>query len=225
MPAKRSMDSYTKSPPMKASTFLIIILLLLVFSCKSLIYKGYVSNVDRYEGEIQPAFTLHDQNDKEVSLSEFEGKVVYLDFWGTWCRPCLNEIPFADSLKQRLDAYDDLVFLNVADENSPVSIWKNMVRLYKLKGIHLHDPEGELADEYRIEAFPTYVVLGKDGNILGHDVPWPSEPGIIDYVLYRARSGVTTKEALRELIMEKYSDEDGTWYEQQMKKLLKQRER
>ncbi|MEL6135434.1 MAG: TlpA disulfide reductase family protein, partial [Bacteroidota bacterium] len=80
-------------------------------------------------GKMAPDFTLPNAKGEPVSLSDYKGKIVYLDFWGTWCYPCIQEIPNALALKEQFDS-DDVVFMYVAleyDEEN-VANWKNFIQ-------------------------------------------------------------------------------------------------
>ena len=62
-------------------------------------------------GEKTPHFTLMDLNKKKVSLKDFEGKVVFLSFWATWCGPCIDEMPSMESLYRRFREKDFIIFI------------------------------------------------------------------------------------------------------------------
>jgi len=71
-----------------------------------------ITNCERRErkaiiGFQAPDFTLADLNGQKVSLSDYEGKVILIDFWATWCPPCKDSIPFLESLYQRYKEITD----------------------------------------------------------------------------------------------------------------------
>ncbi|SFF44570.1 TlpA family protein disulfide reductase [Thermoflexibacter ruber] len=130
-------------------------------------------------GQPAPLFTFKDIEGKEVSLSDFRGKVVYLDIWASWCGPCIAEIPHAKKLKERMKG-KDVVFLYVTiDENE--KSWKDMVKNKEMEGVHLISEGGwasEINKLYGVNGVPTYFLIGKDGKIFNNRPPRPSSPNI-----------------------------------------------
>ncbi len=126
-------------------------------------------------GNVAPDFTFPDQNGKMVSLSDFIGKVVYLDIWASWCGPCMNEVPHAKKLQEDFEG-KEVVFLYVsvdADENA----WKNTITQKELGGVHLlsnSNSSTDISALYNAQGIPQYVLIGKDGNIVDSNAKRPS---------------------------------------------------
>ncbi|WP_276485458.1 TlpA family protein disulfide reductase [Paraflavitalea pollutisoli] len=125
----------------------------------------------------QPAinFTYPDVAGKQVSLTDFKGKVVIVDVWATWCQPCKKEIP---ALKEMEEAYrgQDVVFMSVSvDETKDEQKWKDFVVSEQLKGVQLYAGGwSAIAKNYDIKAIPRFMVFDKKGNIVSTDAPRPS---------------------------------------------------
>lgn len=125
-------------------------------------------------------FTFEDIDGKKVSLTDFKGKVVYIDVWATWCRPCLGEIP---SLKKLEEEYHDqnIVFMSVStDKSADRQKWKNMVMEKELKGVQLTtgDAKAEILDPYKITGIPRFILVDKNGKLISSDAPRPSSSEI-----------------------------------------------
>jgi thiol-disulfide isomerase/thioredoxin len=149
------------------------------------IEKLYTAMVALAPGQVAPDFTLTDIDGNEVSLSDFAGKVVYLDFWASWCGPCLQQIPSARDLKKRMEG-QDVVFLYVSlDEDQEA--WKNKVAAENIQGVHLNAPgfKQDVARMYNVSGVPTFYIIGRDGLIFDNRAPRPSEARI-DNVLMAA---------------------------------------
>jgi thiol-disulfide isomerase/thioredoxin len=100
-----------------------------------------------------------------VGLDEFRGKIVFLNFWTTWCPACITEMPSMEKLHQRLSGKDfAMVTVNIKESASQV---KNFVEKYKLTFTALLDITGEASSEFGIRAIPTTFILDKSGQILG----------------------------------------------------------
>ena len=128
-------------------------------------------------GNPAPDFTLTDINGEEVSLSDFRGKVVYLDFWASWCGPCMREVPYAKELKKRMEGQDDLVFLYISIDTDEEA-WRRTVANQEIRGVHLNVPGGraEVPSLYNVKGVPTFYIIGRDGNIFDNRPPRPSNP-------------------------------------------------
>lgn len=126
-------------------------------------------------GRVAPAFTLLDDTGKAVSLADFKGKVVYLDFWGTWCAPCLAEVPASISLREQFASRGVVfVYISVADEELK---WKKVLAAKHLKGpgsVHLRSLDNTVPLVYNVMGYPSYVLIGRDGRIRLANAPRPS---------------------------------------------------
>jgi peroxiredoxin/outer membrane lipoprotein-sorting protein len=118
---------------------------------------------EEFEGKPAPAFTLTGVKGSTVSLARYKGKVVLLDFWATWCRPCRIEMPLVQKLYDEFKAKGLVVFgVNLMEEPGQVK------RFLADNGISfpiLLDREGKVAKDYKAEGIPTLVIVGKDGKV------------------------------------------------------------
>jgi cytochrome c biogenesis protein CcmG/thiol:disulfide interchange protein DsbE len=111
-----------------------------------------------------PAFTLQDLTGNNISLSDFRGKVVILDFWATWCPPCIKEIPDFIELYEK---YKDKGFamLGISLDQEGIGVVKDFVEKYKVNYPILM-ADGQIHNKYGgITAIPTTFVIDPAGNI------------------------------------------------------------
>jgi peroxiredoxin len=123
--------------------------------------------------------SLMDLNGKEVRLSDFRGKIVFLNFWATWCLPCRVEMPSMEKLHKRLK-HKDFVMVAI-DLQEPTSRVKKFFEENKLTFICLLDLKGKVGDRYGVKSLPTTFILDKAGRIIGKTVEpreWDSQKAI-----------------------------------------------
>ncbi len=127
-------------------------------------------------GNTAPAFSLKDENGKMVALSDFKGKVVYIDFWGVYCGSCLDEI--VNYAPKIYEFYKDknVVFLNICvDVNE--GQWKGALKKYNFHGVNLF-AEGwtrhPVCKAYNVTGIPHYILINKDGSIANNNATRPS---------------------------------------------------
>ncbi len=115
-----------------------------------------------------PNFTLTDIDGNEVALNALKGKVVYLDFWATWCSPCLMQMKNSKTWKAKFKD-QDVVFLYLSlDKNK--TAWENFVKGNDTQGIHLIASGGDvyksqIAKLYKVKKLPAYFLIDKNGKI------------------------------------------------------------
>ncbi len=116
------------------------------------------------EGFLAPDFSLPDLSGKSVTLSDFRGKVVLLNFWATWCPPCRREIPSLIRLYQlRRDKEFEIVAVSV-DRISPSKV-ASFVANYQMSFPVLVNPRGHVGQRYWTRAIPSSFLLDKKGVI------------------------------------------------------------
>ena len=118
-------------------------------------------------GQPAPDFTLDDLQGRSISLSDFRGQAVFLDFWASWCGPCIGAVPHLEELKQRTRDHK-VVFLNISLD--PADEWHQAVEEHGLTGVHVHAPGGwraAVAQLYQVRSIPSYFLVGPDGRMDG----------------------------------------------------------
>ena len=108
---------------------------------------------------------LNDPDGQTIRLSDFRGKIVFLNFWTTWCFDCRIEMPQMEKLHQKFKNRDfAMVTINLQESASQV---KRFFNKFKLTFKALLDSDGEVGARFRITAIPTTFILNKDGIIIG----------------------------------------------------------
>ena len=118
-------------------------------------------------GQPAPDFTLDDLQGQSVSLSDFKGQAVFLDFWASWCSPCIEAVPHLEEIKQQTRD-QKVVFLNISLDSADE--WHQAVEELGLTGVHVHAPGGwqaAVAQLYQVSGIPSYFLVGPDGRIDG----------------------------------------------------------
>lgn len=133
---------------------------------------------------------LKDLNGNMVRLSDFRGKVVFLNFWATWCSPCRIEMPSMERLHKKLKDRG-LVMLAINLEE-PVSLVRAFFEEYKLSFTALLDTKGEVGVMFGISALPTTFIIYEDGRIIGAAMgarDWYSEKALalFEYLIDRGK--------------------------------------
>ena len=125
-----------------------------------------------------PAFRLNDIKGESVSLSDFKGKVVLIDVWATWCKPCLDEIP---DLKALAEDYDEsnLRLIGVSiDRQEDKELWKLKVDDEGLPGTQLILENGwqsAFKFDYIVSSIPRFILIDEEGKFIDVNAPRPSE--------------------------------------------------
>lgn len=133
---------------------------------------------------IAPDFTYPDVTGKQVSLSDFRGKVVLIDVWATWCGPCQEQIPHLLNLEEELKD-SGIVFLGVSlDKTVDREKWLQMIKEKGLKGVQLlADGWSLITKDYGINGIPRFIVIDKDGKLVARQAPVPSNPDLKQMLL------------------------------------------
>jgi peroxiredoxin len=114
-------------------------------------------------GKPAPPFTLTDMKGQQVKLADQKGHVVVLDFWATWCAPCVRELPLLDQISQQLSGQGlVLLAINQGEEKDVVQKFLDKEKL----SLHvLLDEKGTINEQYLAEAIPETLVIDKKGIV------------------------------------------------------------
>lgn len=111
-----------------------------------------------------PDFTLENLDGKPVSLSQFRGKWVVLDFWGSWCIWCIKGFPALKDAYAKHNGKLEIIGIDCGDTQD---VWRNAVNKYRLPWINLYNPStpGNLTEVYPVQGFPTKIIISPEGKI------------------------------------------------------------
>ncbi|WP_207534739.1 TlpA family protein disulfide reductase [Desertivirga arenae] len=170
------MKSVSKFSFSSISTFALLgLALLLMFSpdAKSWTIQGLMS-IGFFQPGIKPDQVLLREPGLEVSfkngrneivrLSDLKGKVVFINFWATWCPPCIAEMPTINRLSARLSENSSIIFLMVDVDGNYKKAQKFMVR--KNFNLPVYTADSSIPEEMLDGSIPSTVILDKSGNLV-----------------------------------------------------------
>jgi peroxiredoxin len=112
-----------------------------------------------------PSFTLKDLNGKEVKLEDHRGKIIFLNFWATWCPPCRDEMPSMEKLYTEFKKRGfTMLAVDLREGAKKVRAFKER---FKLNFPILLDSDGEVALKYGVFSIPTTYLIDREGHVIG----------------------------------------------------------
>ncbi|HRN16102.1 MAG TPA: TlpA disulfide reductase family protein [Xylanibacter oryzae] len=128
-------------------------------------------------GKTAPDFSFTDSNGKTLHVSDLRGKTLLIDIWGTWCAPCIAEMPYIEKLQQRYASNNKIHIMSIACDKK-IEKWKSFLTAHKTSWHqYIITPEGDkiLDDIYHVYGIPRFIIIDKEGKIVSSDTLRPSE--------------------------------------------------
>ena len=126
-----------------------------------------------------------DHKEKEISFSDFKGKILLVNFWATWCAPCIKEMPSLDRLKSKINGDFDVIAISVdRDGVEKVTDFFDENKISNLE--KFFDIKNSLAKEMNLYGVPTSFFVNKEGDLIGYyqgDMEWDNDT-VINFINY-----------------------------------------
>ena len=143
----------------------LVIIILVVVAAVVFIVLGQREKFEPVvAGTVAPEFELPGLDGKQHKLSEYRGKVVFLNFWATWCKPCAEEIPSMQELHENLKAFPFEIVAVSVDKDGPEVI-EPFLKKYGVTFPVLHDRKGKVKELYKTTGVPETFILDQNGVI------------------------------------------------------------
>lgn len=125
--------------------------------------RRIIASPVRARAPFAPDFAFTTEEHENISNASLRGKVVLLDFWGTWCPPCRESVPSVRALQKKF-AGKDVQIIGISSDDDE-EVWRTFLKAQQMTWSEFLDLDGTMQTAFNIESFPTYVVLDKDGVI------------------------------------------------------------
>jgi thiol-disulfide isomerase/thioredoxin len=187
------LKNNSRKTDMKNIILSAIALLLMVSGCQSN-YKSHSQNDSKAieDNEVQEVRNVEEQNSfnasfkningETVSVSDLRGKVVIMNFWATWCPPCIAEMPSLQKLHEDLQSEKDIVFMAIEVDQNIDKAAKFMAK--NKYSLPLYTVDSDLPEELHTNSIPMTVILAKNGDIVGKQV------GMMDFKSEKLKQGL-----------------------------------
>lgn len=126
--------------------------------------RKLVENPRRARENFAPDFSFTSSEGEHITLDDLRGKVVLLDFWGTWCPPCVESVPELRDLYKRYSKDGVFMLLGISSDSDEAE-WKEFTAKNKMVWPQYRDKDRRIHRSFGIRAFPTYVLIDHEGIV------------------------------------------------------------
>ena len=126
--------------------------------------RKMAENPRRARENYAPDFSFTSLQGEYISLDDLRGKVVVLDFWGTWCRPCVDSVPSLRSMHKKYSKEPSFVLLGISSDGDEAT-WKEFTEKNKMVWPQYRDRDRRIQRAFGIRVFPTYIVIDHEGIV------------------------------------------------------------
>ena len=162
----------------KIGAVILIIFGVMMFSGKLNTISNYMSpsqgqvstnQAENSDDSVNYGNALLNQDDEPISLADYHGKVVFLNFWATWCPPCQREMPEIQKLSEKYQNSEDIAILTVVMPGGQEMDAAGIKKFLKEKGFTMPVifDDGRLSSSFQITSLPTTYMFDRDGNVYG----------------------------------------------------------
>lgn len=149
----------------------------------ALVLEGQATDLDEYSLQagyrFKPFETTEFVSKNPIRLSDYKGKYVFIDFWGTWCPGCVQELPHLQEVYGEVDK-SKVEFIGIAGEQSPKLLTKFLQKRPLPWPQIVSDSSNRLVETYNISAYPTNVLVGPDGRVVAKNLHGPALKAKLD---------------------------------------------
>jgi cytochrome c biogenesis protein CcmG/thiol:disulfide interchange protein DsbE len=129
-----------------------------------LLLSSFAGHAEGLAGRDAPAFSLAARDGGQISLAQLKGKVVYLDFWASWCGPCRKSFPWMNALQSKLGSQGlQVVGVNLDEKSDDAA---RFLKENPAQFAVLLDPKGVTPGQYGIKGMPSSLLIGRDGKVI-----------------------------------------------------------
>ncbi len=126
--------------------------------------KAFIANPLRARKRLAPDFELVTLAGDYLTSEDVQGKVLLVDFWGTWCAPCVAAVPSLRAMSRRMEK-DPFVLLSVSTDRDEKTL-REFIAKHQMSWPQVWDQRHELARKFRVEGYPTYILVSHEGEII-----------------------------------------------------------
>jgi len=133
-------------------------------------------------GDTAPSFSITADNGRTITRSDFGGKLLVLNFWASWCAPCIDEVPSLNQFQNEL-ASQGVVVLGISRDKDPKA-YKQFLQRYNVSFLTAREPDNKISAEYGTFKIPETYLINRDGKVVGkivNSTNWTDER-MISYV-------------------------------------------
>lgn len=132
--------------------------------------RNLIENPLRARKRLVPDFELATLGGEYLTAADLKGKVILLDFWGTWCAPCVAAVPSLRLLSRRMRD-DPFVLLSVSTDHDE-AVLKDFIAKNKMDWPQVWDKDHELSEECQVSRYPSYLLVSHEGEIVYMTSGW-----------------------------------------------------